>query len=134
MVNISTNINKTRESFKQWWSPIPPISNKQRNSNNDGRQFKHNQQSKRTFRQWCQHFHHYEQNKIKFKQWWSTIPPKSTKQRKFTQWCQHFHQYEQNKGKFKQWWSTIPPIATKQKKVWRVMVNNSTNINNTKEF
>ena len=46
---------------------------------------------------------------------------------------QQFHQYQQNKRKFKQWWSTIPPISTKQKKVFTVMVNNSTNINKTKE-
>jgi hypothetical protein len=44
-----------------------------------------------------------------------------------------FHQYQQNKRKFKQWASTIPPISTKQKKVWTVSVNNSTNINKTKE-
>ena len=46
---------------------------------------------------------------------------------------QQFHQYQQNKRKFKQWASTIPPISTKQKKVWTVSVNNSTNINKTKE-
>ena len=46
---------------------------------------------------------------------------------------QQFHQYQQNKRKFKQWWSTIQPISTKQKKVKTVMVNNSTNINKTKE-
>ena len=47
---------------------------------------------------------------------------------------QQFHQYQQNKRKFKQRWSTIPPISTKQKKVYQtVMVNNSTNINKTKE-
>jgi len=44
-----------------------------------------------------------------------------------------FLQYKQNKRKFKQWWSTIPLISTKQKKVYTVMVNNSTNINKTKE-
>ena len=46
---------------------------------------------------------------------------------------QQLLQYQQNKRKFKQWWSTIPPISTKQKKVETVMVNNSTNINKTKE-
>jgi hypothetical protein len=37
------------------------------------------------------------------------------------------------KRKFDQWWSTLPPISTKQKKVFTVMVNNSTNINKTKQ-
>ena len=46
---------------------------------------------------------------------------------------QQFHQYQQTKRKFEQWWSTIPPISTKQKKVLTVMVNNSSNINKTKE-
>ena len=115
MVNNSTNINKTKESW-----------------NSDGQQF-----------------HQYQQNKRKIKQWWSTIPPISTKQRnlnsdgqqfhqyeqieKSRQWCQHFLQYQSSKRKFKQWWSTIPPISRKQKKVETVMVDNSTNINKTKE-
>ena len=46
---------------------------------------------------------------------------------------QQFHQYQQNKRKFKQWWSIIPPISTKLKKVYKVIVNNSSNINKTKE-
>ena len=46
---------------------------------------------------------------------------------------QQFLQYQHTKRKFEQWWSTIPPISTKQKKVFTVMVNNSTNINKTKE-
>jgi hypothetical protein len=46
---------------------------------------------------------------------------------------QQFHQYQENKRKLKQWWSTIPPISTKEKKVETVMVDNSTNINKTKE-
>ena len=46
---------------------------------------------------------------------------------------QQFLQYQQTKGKFEQRWSTIPPISTNQKKVWTVMVNNSFNINKTKE-
>jgi GTP-sensing pleiotropic transcriptional regulator CodY len=46
---------------------------------------------------------------------------------------QQFHQYQQRKRNFKQWWSTIPPISTKQKKVETVMVDNSTNMNKTKE-
>ena len=47
---------------------------------------------------------------------------------------QQFLQYQQTKGKFEQRWSTIPPISTNQKKVWTVMVNNSFNINKTKEY
>jgi hypothetical protein len=46
---------------------------------------------------------------------------------------QQFHQYQENKRKLKQRWSTIPPISTKEKKVETVMVDNSTNINKTKE-
>ena len=44
-----------------------------------------------------------------------------------------FYQYQQTNRKFKQWWSTILPISKNQKKVLTVMVNNSTNINKTKE-
>jgi hypothetical protein len=40
---------------------------------------------------------------------------------------------DQFKRKFQQWWSTILLISTHQKKVWTVMVNNSSNINKTKE-
>ena len=47
---------------------------------------------------------------------------------------QQFYQYQQTKRKFKQWLSTIPPISTKQKKVYQTeIVNNSSNINKTKE-
>jgi GTP-sensing pleiotropic transcriptional regulator CodY len=46
---------------------------------------------------------------------------------------QQFLQYQQAKRKFEQWWSTFHPISTNQKKVWTVMVNNSFNINKTKE-
>ena len=46
---------------------------------------------------------------------------------------QQFHQYQQRKRSLKQWWSRIPPISTKQKKVETVMVDNSTNMNKTKE-
>jgi hypothetical protein len=46
---------------------------------------------------------------------------------------QQYHQYQQNKGKFKQRWSTIPSISTKQRRVYTVMVNNTININKTKE-
>ena len=116
MVNNSTNINKPKVSF-----------------NSDGQQFLQYQHTKRKFEQW------------------STIPPISTKQKKvltvmvnnstninkpkesFNSDGQKFLQYQQTKRKFEQWWSTIPPISTKQKKVWTVMVNNSTNINKTKE-
>jgi GTP-sensing pleiotropic transcriptional regulator CodY len=47
---------------------------------------------------------------------------------------QQFLQYQQTKGKFEQRWWTIPAISTNQKKVWTVMVNNSFNINKTKEY
>ena len=118
MVNNSTNINKTKESF------------------NSGRG----------------QFLQYQQTKRKFEQCWSTIPPISTNQRKvWTEMVnnssninkpkeslnsagQQFLQYQQTKGKFEQRWSTIPPISTNQKKVWTVMVNNSFNINKTKEY
>ena len=116
MVNNSTNINKTKESF-----------------NSDGQQFLQYQQTKR-----------------KFSEWWSTIPPISTNQKKVFRVMvnnssninkpkeslnsdgQQFLQYQQTKRKFSEWWSTIPPISTKQKKVLTVMVNNSSNINKTK--
>ena len=117
MVNNSTNINKTKESL-----------------NSDGQQFLQYQQTKRNF-----------------EQWWSTIPLISSKQKKvwtvkvnnssninkpkesFNSDGQQFLQYQQTKRKFEQWWSTILPISTNQKKVWTVMVNNSSNINKSKE-
>jgi hypothetical protein len=82
---------------------------------------------------------------------WSTITPISTNKKKVLAVMednstninkpkeslnsdgQQFYQYQQNKRKFKQWWSTIPPLPTNKKKVWRVMVNNSTNINKPKK-
>ena len=118
MAYNSTNIIKPKESF-----------------NSDGQQFHQDQQNKRKF----------------IKQRWSTIPPISTNQKKVwtvmvnnsfninkTKEClnsngRQFLQYQQTKRKFKQWWSTIPPISTNQKKVWKVIVNNSTNINKPKE-
>ena len=117
MVNNSSNINKPEESL-----------------NSDGQQF-----------------YQYQQTKRMFKQWWSTIPPISTNQKKvwtvmvnnstninkpkesFNSDGRQFLQYQQTKRKFEQRWSTIPPISTNQKKVWTVMVNNSFNINKTKE-
>ena len=81
-----------------------------------------------------QQFHQYQQNKRKFK---TEIVNNSTNINKTKESLnsdgQQFHQYQQNKRKFKQWWTTILPISTKQKKVLTVMVNNSTNINKTKE-
>ena len=82
MVNNSTNINKTKESFYS-----------------DGQQFHQYQQNKRKFKVMVnnstninktkeslnidgQQFHQYQQNKRKFKHWWPTIPPISTKQKK----------------------------------------------------
>ena len=82
MVNNSTNINKTKESF-----------------NSDGQQF-----------------HQYQQNK-----------------ESLNSNGQQFLQYQQTKRKFEEWWSTIHPISTNQKNVLTVMVNNSSNINKTKE-
>jgi hypothetical protein len=117
MVNNSSNINKPKESL-----------------NSDGQQFLQYQQTKRNF-----------------EQWWSTIPLISSKQKKvwtvkvdnssninkpkesFNSDGQQFLQYQQTKRKFEQWWSTILPISTNQKKVWTVMVNNSSNINKSKE-
>ena len=117
MVNNSSNINKSKESL-----------------NSDGQQFLQ-----------------YLQTKRNFEQWWSTIPLISSKQKKvwtvkvdnssninkpkesFNSDGQQFLQYQQTKRKFEQWWSTIPPISTNQKKVWTVMVNNSSNINKSKE-
>ena len=52
----------------------------------------------------------------------------------FSSHGRQFYQYQQTKRKFEQWWSTIPPISTNQKKFWTVMVNNSFNINKTKEY
>ena len=118
MINNSSNINKPKESL-----------------NSDGQQFLQ-----------------YQQTKIKFEQWWSIIPLISTKQKNV--WTvmvdnstninkpneslnsdgQQFLQYQQTKRKFEKWWSTILPISTKQKKVLAVMVNNSFNINKTKEY
>jgi lysyl-tRNA synthetase class I len=47
---------------------------------------------------------------------------------------QQFLLHQQNKRRFiKERWSSILPISTNQKKVVTVMVNNSTNINKTKE-
>jgi len=118
MVNNSTNINKPKESLYS-----------------DGQQFDQYQQTKR-----------------KFERWWSTIPPISIKQKKvltvmvknsininktkesFNSDGLQFYQYHQTKRKLEQWWPRILPISTNQKKVWTVMVNNSTNINKTKEI
>ena len=143
---------KTKRKFEQWWSTIPPISTNQKkvwtvmvnNSSNINK-------SKESLNSDGQQFYQYQQTKRKFKQWWSTILPISTKQAKvltvmvdnssninkpkesFNSDDQQFIQYQQTKRKFEQWWSTIPPISTNQNKVWTVMVNNSFNINKTKE-
>ena len=85
MVNISSNINKPKESlssdgrqfyqcqqnkrkFKQRWSTFPQISTKQRYLNSNGRQFKHNQQNKENLDSDGQHFHQNQQKKRKFTQ------------------------------------------------------------------
>ena len=134
MVNNSTNINKSKESFnsdgqqflqyqhtkrkfEQWWLTIPPISTKQKKLltvmvNNSTKINK----TKERFDSDDRQFYQYQQTKRKFEQWWSTILPISTNQKKV--WTVM---------------STIPPISTNQKKVLAVMVNNSSNINKTKE-
>jgi GTP-sensing pleiotropic transcriptional regulator CodY len=169
MVNNSSNINTPKESlnsdgqqflqyqqnkrkFEQWWSIILQISTKQKkvltvmvnNSTNINK-------TKERFNIDGHKFLQYQQTKRKFEQWWSTILPISTKQKKvltvmvnnstninktkesFNSDGQQFLQYQHTKRKFDQWWSTLPPISTKQKKVFTVMVNNSTNINKTKQ-
>ena len=65
MVNNSTNINKTKESW-----------------NSDGQQFYQYQQNRESLNIDGQQFHQYQQNKRKLKECWSTIPPISTKQKK----------------------------------------------------
>ena len=83
MVNISSNINKTKESLSS-----------------DGQKFLQYQQNKRKLKKVIinnssninktkeslnsdgQQFHQYQQSKRKFKQWWSTITPISTTQKK----------------------------------------------------
>ena len=143
---------QTKRKFEQWLSTILLISTNQKkvwtvmvnNSSNINK-------SKESLNSDGQQFYQYQQTKRKFKQWWSTILPISTKQTKvltvmvdnssninkpkesFNSDDQQFIQYQQTKRKFEQWWSTIPPISTNQNKVWTVMVNNSFNINKTKE-
>ena len=95
MINISSNINKPKESLNSEGQQFLQCMN------SDGRQFLQYQQTKR-----------------KFKQWWSTIPPISTNQKKV--WTvmvknstninkpkeslnsdgQQFLQYQQTKWKF----------------------------------
>ena len=116
MVNNSTNINKLKESL-----------------NSDGQQFYQYQQNQKKV--WTVMVNnssninkpkeslnsddqHYSSNINKPKESFNN---------------QHFIQYQQTKRKFEQWGSTIPPISTNQNKVWTVMVNNSFNINKTKE-
>jgi GTP-sensing pleiotropic transcriptional regulator CodY len=117
MINISSNINKPKESlnsegqqflqyqqtkikFEQWWSTIPLISTKQKNV-------------------------------------WTVMVDNSSNINKPKESLnsdgQQFLQYQQTKRKFEQWWSKILLISTNQKKVWTVMVNNSSNINKPNE-
>ena len=134
MVNNSTNINKTKESF-----------------NSDGQQFLQYQQIKRKFEQWWSTIPPISTNQKKFwtvmvnnsfniiktKKVWTVKVDNSSNINKpkesFNSDGQQFLQYQQTKRKFEQWWSTILPISTNQKKVWTVMVNNSSNINKPKE-
>jgi hypothetical protein len=143
---------QTKRMFWQWWSAILPISTNQKkvwtvmdnNSTNINK-------PKECFDSDGKQFYQYQQTKRKFEQWWSTFLPISTNQKK--DWTvmvnnssninkpkeslnsdgQQFYQYQQTKRKIEQWWSTIPPISTNQKKELAVMVDNSTNINKTKE-
>jgi DNA repair ATPase RecN len=114
MGNNFTNIKK-KIYFKQWWSRFLPIRTKQR-------KLKH----------WWSTIPPISTKQRMFKECWSTIPPISTKQRNLNSDGQQFHQYEQIE-KSRHWWSTFSPISTKQKKVSAVTVNNSSNINKTKE-
>ena len=118
MVNNSSNINKTKESFSR-----------------DGHQFYQYQQNKRKFKQWWSTILPIS---TKQKKAWAVMVYNSTKISKPKEGLnsdgQQFYQYQKTKRKFKQWWSTIPPISTKPKKVYqREMVNNSSNIKKTKE-
>ena len=119
MVNNSTNINKTKESF-----------------NSDGQQFLQYHQTKRKFEQLWSTILPISSNQKKVL---TVIANNSTNINKPKESLksegQQFHQYQQNKREFiKQRWSTIPPISTKQKKVYQTeIVNNSTNIDKPKE-
>jgi hypothetical protein len=122
MINNSTNINKTKQSL-----------------HSDDQQF-----------------HQYQQNKRKFTHWWSTNPPISVV---FIDWniiCAVFYSLfihvllfeirvsnevdwypmcacPKARTRFPKSYIVLPPISTKQNKVYTVMINNSTNINKTKE-
>ena len=119
MVNNSTNINKTKESF-----------------NSDGQQFLQYHQTKRKFEQLWSTILPISSNPKKVL---TVIANNSTNINKPKESLksegQQFHQYQQNKRKvIKQRQSTILPISTKQKKVYQTeIVNNSTNIDKQKE-
>ena len=117
MVNNSTNINQTSESF-----------------NSDGRQFLQYQQTKRKFEQWWSTIPPISTNQKKVLTVMINNSSNINKPKEsLNSDGQQFLQYQQTKIKFEQWWSTIPLISTKQKNVWTVMVDNSTNINKPKE-
>ena len=116
MVNNSTNINKTKESF-----------------NSDGQQFLQYQQTKRKFSEWWSTIPPISTNQKKaFRVMVKNSSNINKPKESFNSDGQQFLQYQQTKRKFSEWWSTIPPISTNQKKVLTVMANNSSNINKTK--
>ena len=117
MINISSNINKPKESL-----------------NSDGQQFLQYQQTKIKFEQWWSTI---PLISTKQKNVWTVMVDNSSNINKPKESLnsdgQQFLQYQQTKRKFEQWWSKILLISTNQKKVWTVMVNNSSNINKPKE-
>jgi uncharacterized protein YecE (DUF72 family) len=117
MINISSNINKPKESL-----------------NSDGQQFLQYQQTKIKFEQWWSTI---PLISTKQKNVWTVMVDNSSNINKPKESLnsdgQQFLQYQQTKRKFEQWWSKILLISTNQKKVWTVMVNNSSNINKPNE-
>ena len=117
MVNNSTNINKTKESFSS-----------------HGQQFLQYQQNKRIFEQWWSAIPPISKNEKKVLTVMVNNSSNINKPKEsLNSDGQQFLQYQQTKRKFEQWWSTIPLISTKQKNVWTVIVDNSSNINKPKE-
>ena len=134
MVNNSTNINKTKESFNSDGRHSSNINKPKESLNSAGQQTPISTNQRKVCRDGEQ-FIQYQQTKRKFEQWWSTIPLISTKQKNI--WTvivgnssninkpkeslnrdgKQFLQYQQTKRKFEHWWSIILPISTNQKKV-----------------
>ena len=101
MINISSNINKPKESL-----------------NSDGQQFLQYQQTKIKFEQWWSTI---PLISTKQKNVWTVMVDNSSNINKPKESLnsdgQQFLQYQQTKRKLKEWWSTILPISTNQKKV-----------------